>query len=283
MIGRAHARGIELIALSRDQVDLSQPDAIAAAIGNAPDGVTAVVNAAAYTAVDAAEDNEAEAYAINAEAPLVMARACAERGVRFIHLSTDYVFDGTSSRPYREDDPVCPLGVYGRSKLAGEAGVLESAPDSIVLRTAWVFSTHGKNFLKTMIRLAGERSTLGIVDDQRGCPTPAGAIADAVLDIVTRWDEAGGPGGIYHFAGDTTVTWREFADRIFLNWAALGHPVPEVKAIGTEDFPTPAERPANSVLDCSRLLRDYGIRAADWQGDLEQMTGHFSQLTNRSE
>ncbi len=283
MIERAGARGIELIALSRDQVDLAQPDAIAATIRNAPGRLSAVVNAAAYTAVDAAEEHEAEAYAVNAEAPLAMAQACAGRGVRFIHLSTDYVFDGTSSKPYREDDPVCPLGVYGRSKLAGEAGVMQSAPDSIVLRTAWVFSTHGKNFLKTMIRLAGEKPSLGIVDDQRGCPTPAGAIADAVLDLVTRWDEAGGPGGIYHFAGDTPVTWREFADKIFLNWAALGHPVPEVKAIGTKDFPTPAERPTNSVLDCSRLLRDYGIRAADWQGDLEPMTRQLNQLTNRSE
>jgi dTDP-4-dehydrorhamnose reductase len=281
LIEHASARGVGVIALAREQADLRKPDEIIRAITGAAESIKTVVNAAAYTAVDAAEQNEAEAFAINADAPAAMARACAQRGARLIHLSTDYVFDGTASRPYREDDPVCPLGAYGRSKLAGEEAVLQLAPDSIILRTAWVFSSHGKNFVKTMLRFAAERQFLGIVDDQVGCPTPAGAIANAVLDLVQHWERLGGPGGVYHFAGDTPVTWRQFADRIFLEWSQHGRAVPVVKAIATKDFPTPATRPANSVLDCGRLLHDYGIHAADWQGDLVQVIERISELENR--
>lgn len=263
---RSDAAGFSLTALGRDRADLTDAGAIRRAIETAPDATVAVVNAAAYTAVDAAEDDVATAKAVNAAAPGVMAEACAQAGYGFVHISTDYVFDGSSDQPYAESDPIAPLGVYGRSKREGEVAVLEALPDAIILRTAWVFSAHGKNFLKTMLRLAENRSELGIVDDQRGGPTPASGIADAVLRVIQvgqldgRWR-----GGVFHFCGAPAVSWREFAEEIFASGAKYGHNAPKVKPITTADYPTPAARPANSVLKCARIKDIYDIDQPDWR------------------
>lgn len=269
LIGQAGPLGLDIRALSRSEADLADPVAIERAIAAAPSSVVAVINAAAYTAVDAAEDDEAMAMAVNAKAPGVMARACAERGLPLVHFSTDYVFDGTVAGAYRESDPVAPLGVYGRSKEAGERAVLAALPEAVILRTAWVFSSHGKNFVKTMLRLGAGRDHLKVVADQTGCPTPASEIAATALKIVGAL-KAGtaGAGGIYHYAGDTPVSWKAFADTIFEIAGPLGHPVPDVTAITTAEFPTRARRPANSVLDCSKLQEEWGIAPADWRAAL---------------
>lgn len=268
---RAADRGVAVRALSRTDADLTDAEALTQAFVSASDDVVAVVNAAAYTAVDAAEDDPDTAHSVNALAPGIMARCCAERGLPFIHLSTDYVFDGSASGAYRETDPVAPLGVYGVTKQAGEQAVLDALPSAIILRTAWVFSAHGKNFVRTMLRLAAERDSLGVVDDQRGCPTPASSIAEAVLTIIGRWYSGqGAAGGIFHFCGSTPVSWKEFADAIFSISAEYGCAVPKVAPLATAQFPTRARRPANSVLDCGKILREWGIAPADWQASLKR-------------
>ncbi|WP_300528129.1 dTDP-4-dehydrorhamnose reductase [Maricaulis sp.] len=266
MVAQSEAAGFSLTALGRDQADLTDPGAIRSAIEAAPDATVAVVNAAAYTAVDAAEDDAATAEAVNAVAPGVMAAACARAGYGFVHISTDYVFDGSSDHDYAESDPVAPLGVYGRSKREGEVAVLQALPDAVILRTAWVFSAHGKNFLKTMLRLAESRNELGIVDDQRGGPTPASGIADAVLRVIQAGQgNSGWTGGVFHYCGAPAVSWRQFAEAIFASGAKYGQNVPKVNAITTADYPTPAARPANSVLDCARIKGIYDIDQPDWR------------------
>lgn len=269
IIAQASRHGFSVRALSRSDADLRDLGAIERAIDSAPESTVAVVNAAAYTAVDAAEDDEATAFAVNATAPAVMAQACAKRGLPFVHFSTDYVFDGTLSRPYVETDPVAPLGVYGNSKLAGERAILDALPTAVILRTAWVFSTHGSNFVKSMLKLGAERDRLAIVADQSGCPTPASEIANTAIEIVAKW-QAGtaGPGGIYHFAGDMPVSWKEFADSIFSLAGSMGRRVPEVAAISTDEYPTRARRPANSMLNCDKLQKAWGIGPADWRAAL---------------
>ncbi|MHA6288836.1 dTDP-4-dehydrorhamnose reductase [Maricaulis sp. CAU 1757] len=269
-VSRAAKFGLEVQALSRDDVDLTDVEAVRAAVLGAPTETVAVFNAAAYTQVDQAEADAEAAQRVNSDAPGAMAAACAKRGVGFIHISTDYVFDGTRGEPYRETDPVAPLGVYGRSKLSGETAVLSACPDALVLRTAWVFSRHGRNFVTTMLRLAQSRSELRVVDDQRGCPTPAGSIADAALELAGRMaDGQSVPGGVFHFAGDQPVSWKEFAETIFDEWRALGHEVPTVAPIASKDYPTAAARPANSVLNCEKIERELGLRAAAWREALK--------------
>ncbi|MCA0922798.1 dTDP-4-dehydrorhamnose reductase [Pseudooceanicola nanhaiensis] len=267
--------------LGRDRADLSDPEACAAAIAAAVAGDSppqAVINAAAWTAVDAAEAEEKAAHVVNAAAPGAMARACAARGLPFLHVSTDYVFDGSGTLPRRETDPVAPLNAYGRSKLAGEAAVRAAGGAHVILRTSWVFSAHGSNFVKTMLRLSESRDALQVVDDQIGGPTPAAAIAAALLTMAQAMAEgqtraqtgtqtAPRPGGTYHFAGQPAVSWADFARAIF---ATAGRAV-TVTGIPTRDWPTPAARPLNSRLDCSRLERDFGIAAPDWQAGLEEV------------
>lgn len=248
--------------LGREAADLRDPAACAAAVAAHP--ADAVINAAAFTAVDAAETAEAEAHLVNAEAPGAMAGAAADRGVPFLHVSTDYVFPGTPGRPWREDDPPGPLSAYGRTKLAGERAVLAAGGDAVILRTAWVFAGHGRNFVATMLRLAATRPELAVVDDQLGCPTPAGAIARALVTLARRRIAGQGAGGIFHFAGRPAVSWCGFA-RAIIACAGLSTPV---RAITTADFPTPARRPANSVLDCTRIERIHGIARPDWQAAL---------------
>ncbi|HQU69320.1 MAG TPA: dTDP-4-dehydrorhamnose reductase [Albidovulum sp.] len=259
--------GVTLTALGRDRADLSHPEACAAAV--IASDADLVINAAAHTAVDLAESEPALADTVNGEAPGAMARAAARRGLPFFHVSTDYVFDGSGTKPWREDDPVAPLGAYGRSKLLGERLVAEAGGNAVILRTAWVFSAHGKNFVKTMLRLGAERDQLSVVDDQRGGPTAAADIADALFTVAGAFGEGRGKPGIFHFAGAPTVTWADFAESIFAASRLPRKPV--VNRIPASAYPTPAQRPANSALDCSRILETYGIKQPDWRKSLSDV------------
>lgn len=221
-----------------------------------------IVNAAAYTAVDKAEVDVELAILVNKTGPENLAYAAAVNNCRFIHVSTDYVFDGNATTRYKETSPTNPLGVYGKSKLDGEVAVSTILPEALIIRTAWVFSEFGNNFLKTMLRLATERESLGIVGDQRGCPTYAGDIASAIVELI-KFDANG---GLYHFCGDAEVSWFEFAEFILNEALAQDRipKVPELKSITTSQYPTPAKRPAYSSLDTSKI-ESIGIKASDWK------------------
>ena len=256
---------VEIATFSRAEADLTEPDSLRDAVY----GLSAdlIVNAAAYTAVDAAETDRETAFAVNAHAPGVIAAAAASRGLPFIHLSTDFVFDGAAGRPYRETDQTNPLGVYGASKLASETAVLDAGGAAVVLRTAWVFSATGKNFVKTMLRLAGERDAVRVVDDQTGAPTPAAAIAEAILALAPKlMAEGEAVRGVYHFCGDEPVSWAGFARAVF----EAGELSTHVEPITTAEYPTPARRPAYSVLDCAKIGAVFGVAAADWRAGLKQ-------------
>lgn len=244
--------------LSRAEADLSDPGACAAAIrAHAP---TAVINAAAWTAVDQAETEEAAATVVNGDAPAAMARACAAHGIPLVQISTDYVFDGAGEAPFAPGQRTSPLGAYGRSKLKGEEGVRAAGGAHAILRTSWVFSAHGNNFLKTMLRLGRERAALSVVADQIGGPTPAAAIAAACLTIARTLSDDPSKSGTYHFAGMPDVSWADFAREI-MRQAALPCTVTD---IATVDYPTPARRPANSRLNCS-TLSVFGLTRPDWR------------------
>lgn len=265
------AGDVEVEALDRAAADLSNPASCAARI--AATDADAVLNAAAWTNVDGAETEEAAARRANAAAPGLMAEAAARRGLPFIHISSDYVFDGSGDTPRTEDAEVAPVNAYGWSKLAGEQAVAATGGAHAILRTSWVFSAHGKNFVRTMLRVGAERDKLTVVDDQIGGPTPAAAIADACLAIARAFDEGRGVSGVYHFAGAPDVSWRGFAEAIF---ADAGMAV-EVAPISTRDYPTPAGRPLNSRLDCARILRDYGIERPDWRAHLKGVIEELTQ------
>lgn len=256
------ARAPDATFLSRAEADLADPVACAEAIRAA--APSCVINAAAWTAVDAAEEHEKEALVINGETPGTMAATCAEMSIPFLHVSTDYVFDGSGDIPWKEDAPTAPLSAYGRSKLAGEEAIARAGGAWVILRTAWVFSSHGNNFVKTMLRLAGSRDALNIVNDQHGGPTPAAAIAEALLSIAGAFAASRGTSGIYHFAGQPHCTWADFAAEIF---SQAGKSI-AITGIPTTEFPTPATRPANSRLDGAKLLADYGIAPPDWRQGL---------------
>jgi dTDP-4-dehydrorhamnose reductase len=245
-------------ALGREEANLSDPQACEDAIRHhAPD---AVINAAAYTAVDLAEDEEAIATVINGDAPTAMAKACAELGIPFVHISTDYVFEGTGQAPWRPQDQTAPQNAYGRSKLAGETGIADVGEAYAILRTSWVVSAHGANFIKTMLRLSETRDALNIVDDQIGGPTPAHDIALACLQIVDQLTQDPSKSGTYHFSGAPDVSWADFASAIF---DQAGKSV-AVTATPTTDYPTPAQRPLNSRMDCTATKRAFGIERPDW-------------------
>jgi len=247
-------------------LDLGDLPGIAALIDRvAPD---VVVNASAYTAVDRAETEPELAFLINSDAPGRMAMACARRDVPLLHFSTDYVFDGTSDRPYREADATAPAGVYGASKLSGEQAIVAAGGPHLVLRTAWVYSLHGSNFLRTMLRLAAERDELRVVADQIGSPTPAWLIADVTAAILRRGVMAP---GLRHLVSRGQTSWHGFANAIFEQSLARGLVArrPAVTAITTADFPTPARRPAYSVLDCSQLQHEYGVVLPTWTEALD--------------
>jgi dTDP-4-dehydrorhamnose reductase len=266
---RATPAGATLIALGRPELDLERPETIAAALTAArPD---AVVNAAAYTAVDLAESEEARAFAVNATGAGAVAAAARTLGVPVIHISTDYVFDGSALRPYREDDQTGPVSAYGRSKLGGEQAVAAATPDHAILRTAWVYSPFGKNFVKTMLRLGRERDEVSVVDDQLGCPTSALDIADAVLAVARNMVAAPDQPalrGLFHMAGQGEASWADFAEAIFSEAAAGGRRPVAVRRIASADYPTPARRPANSRLDATRLATIHGVSLPHWRESL---------------
>ncbi|TJZ93243.1 dTDP-4-dehydrorhamnose reductase [Paracoccus gahaiensis] len=256
---------LEATYLGRDRADLTDPEACAAAILAARP--QAVINAAAYTAVDKAEADADTARLVNADAPAAMARACAELGIPFLHISTDYVFDGTGDQPRAEDAPTGPLGTYGATKLAGEAAVAAAGGHWAVMRTSWVFSAHGANFVKTMLRLGAERDRLTVVADQIGGPTPAADIAGAALSMIAAMRDDPAKGGLYHFAGAPDTSWAGFAREIMAQ-AGLGA---EIADIPSSDYPTPAARPLNSRLDCTRIAQDFGIARPDWRAGLARV------------
>jgi dTDP-4-dehydrorhamnose reductase len=255
----------ELIALDRAGCDLSNPDAVHAAIARAKPQV--IVNAAAWTAVDRAEAEPHACRRVNADAPAAMAAAARDSGALLVHYSTDYVFDGSARRPYREDDPVGPLGVYGRSKLAGEQAIGASGCAAVILRTSWVYGLTGQNFLRTMLRLAGEREELGVVDDQHGSPTWSRTVAEATLQLLDRhaqdsssWSRVS---GVYHATASGSTTWFGFASAIFAHSPSAARR-PRLRPIGSLDYPLPAPRPAWSVLDNRKFQSSFGVVLPSW-------------------
>ncbi|MGB0506280.1 MAG: dTDP-4-dehydrorhamnose reductase [Pikeienuella sp.] len=248
-----------ITALSSSDADFLHPDDCAAIVQWTEADV--IINAAAYTNVDGAESEPNAATMINAETPGAIAREAAKRDIPFVHISTDYVFDGKTGTAWREDDATGPLSVYGQSKLAGEQAITAAGGPHAILRTSWVFSAHGGNFVKTMLRVGAGRDALNVVDDQIGGPTAAADIADAVLAIARAFHEGRGVSGIYHFAGGPDVSWRGFAEAIF---GTAGMDV-TANGITTAEWPTPAARPPNSKMDCSKITADYGIARPDWR------------------
>jgi len=236
-----------------------------------------VINAAAYTAVDRAETETAEAFAVNRDGPAYLASACARHGIPLIHLSTDYVFDGTKSESYLETDPVSPVSTYGRSKADGEAEVRRRLQDHIILRTSWLYGVTGRNFVRTMLRLGRKQDILRVVDDQIGCPTFAEDLARAVLDMVAVIGRGGVPmWGTYHYCGEGRTTWYGFAVELFKKAMAYEpFAVKRVVPVSTEEFPTAARRPANSVLDCSRLTQVFAVKRIPWKMSLAHMLERY--------
>ncbi|HBK06105.1 MAG TPA: dTDP-4-dehydrorhamnose reductase [Acetobacteraceae bacterium] len=268
-LASALAAGAGILRVGRPAFDFDKPETIEATFQAANPRL--VVNAAAYTAVDAAEKDIEAAYRANRDGPAILARLCAAADIPLIHVSTDYVFDGTKPTPYVETDPVGPQGVYGASKLAGEQAVMASGAKAIILRTAWVYAATGKNFVRTMLTVGKTRDRLTVVGDQHGCPTTADDLADAIRSIIIRLDQGGwNPAyqGIFHAAGSGETTWHGLAVATFEEAARHGAKVPEVAPIATADWPTPVKRPANSRLDCSRLQQVFEVRMPHWRESL---------------
>jgi len=263
--------GLDIVALGRPELDITQADSVSRAIAATRPDI--VVNAAAYTAVDRAEDDSEAAFLVNAVGAGNVARAAAAAGIPVVQVSTDYVFPGSGDAPYAETDAVAPLGVYGRSKREGEVAVAEANADHMILRTAWVYSPHGANFVKTMLRLAGDREVVNVVADQVGSPTSAHDLADAIL--VACRHALSSPGGsdwrgTFHVVAQGTASWADFAAEIFRQSAARGGPSARVEPIATSQYPTRAQRPAYSVLDTSKFAVTFGHRLPDWRDGLDR-------------
>ena len=272
-----HRPDTTLLALDRQGLDITDRAAVLAAVeAFRPDFI---FNAAAHTAVDKAESEPEAAAAINQHGARHLAEAAHAVGAVMLHISTDYVFDGQSHEPYREDDATAPQGVYGQSKLAGEQAVQTACPRSIILRTAWVFGEHGHNFVKTMLRLGAQRDTLGIVADQHGAPTYAGDIAAALIRIAEQLAAGQSTAyGVYHFSGSPYVSWHQFAAAIFEQAQAQGllAVVPTLNVITTADYPTPAKRPANSCLNLNKIQTAFGITPSNWQAALADLKPYLT-------
>jgi dTDP-4-dehydrorhamnose reductase len=270
LLDRLPRDGHQIVAQEAPDLNLTDPVSIARAVEEAAPEV--VINAAAYTAVDKAESQRGLAFAVNATGAGLLAEAAARRGLPFVHFSTDYVFAGDGGAPYTEDAATSPVGVYGESKLAGEQAVLAANPRSIILRTAWVCSPYGTNFVKTMLRLGGERDAISVVADQHGAPTFAADLADAIARLLPRLAAPAGDEafGVFHLTGAPHTTWHGFAQAVFEGAAARGQKVPLLSAITTADYPTPARRPADGRLDCGKIARIHGIQAADWRQSLSR-------------
>jgi dTDP-4-dehydrorhamnose reductase len=264
----ASRRDIRIIVAGRPDFDIEHRETVDRALPAFDPGV--IINAAAYTAVDKAETEPERCYAANRDGARQLAAVAWRHNVPFIHISTDYVFDGRKPSPYHEDDLTAPLGVYGRSKLEGERAVLAMHPDALILRTSWLYSAFGSNFLTTMLRLAQSQPSLRVVDDQRGCPTSAHELAAALLDISTKLLEGGSQSraGIYHLSGAGQTTWYGLAAEIFANVKARDQKVPHLVAIKTADYPTRAQRPPNSVLSCAKVDREFGVKLPAWSTSL---------------
>lgn len=270
-------RDIEIIRLGRPQLDLTDIGTIARTVEAAEPDI--IVSAAAYTAVDRAEQEAETAFAVNAAGAGELARAAAMLGVPIIHVSTDYVFDGGKSAPYTETDPVAPLGVYGRSKLEGELQVAAATENHVILRTAWVYSPFGKNFLRTMLTLAATQHELRVVEDQVGNPTSALDLADALLKVGQNLLTASDPllRGVFHIAGTDEASWAEFAREIFKMSAQNGGPVADVIGIPASAYPTPARRPANSRLNCRKLATHHDIVMPNWRSSTAHVVDRLVQ------
>lgn len=281
LIERGAAAGHEVIALGRPELDLADPASVARALEAATPDV--IVSAGAYTAVDKAESESNLAYAVNGAGAGAMAKAARALSVPLVHVSTDYVFDGTLDRPYVESDPTGPTGVYGASKLAGEQAVLAAHGDhSAVLRVAWVYSPFGANFVKTMLRLAGDRDEVSVVADQLGNPTSALDIANGILLVATNLVADSNPElrGIFHMTASGEASWADFAKAIFAASAEKGGATARVKRITTADYPTPATRPANSRLDCGLIAKVHGVALPDWRQSLDNVIARLQPTTN---
>jgi dTDP-4-dehydrorhamnose reductase len=269
----------DIVALGRPHLDLADRDSVLDALAATPCEI--IVNAAAFTAVDKAEQEPDQAMRINADGAGHVAEAAARLGVPMLHLSTDYVFDGANERPNRETDPTSPLGAYGRSKLAGEARVLATQPNCAILRTAWVYSPFGTNFARTMLRLGETREEVGVVADQRGNPTSALDLADALLVVAARIASDASPvlRGVFHMTGQGEATWADLAEATFAAAERQGRRPVRVKRIPTADYPTLTRRPPNSRLDNGKLIRTYGVILPDWRASL---SGCVDRLLSRT-
>jgi dTDP-4-dehydrorhamnose reductase len=280
LLERAAAFGHTVIALGRPELDLADPASVARALqAAAPD---AIVSAAAYTAVDKAESEAELAHAVNGAGAGAVAQAAKALGVPLVHISTDYVFDGKLDRPYNEDDATGPTGIYGASKLAGEQAVLDAYPEgSAVLRVAWVYSPFGGNFVRTMLRVAADRDEVSVVADQVGNPTSALDIADGILAVVANLaaNDDAALRGIFHMTASGEASWADFAEAIFAASETHGGTSAHVKRITTADYPTPATRPANSRLDCSKIARVHGVGLPDWRGALEAVVSRLQTVS----
>jgi dTDP-4-dehydrorhamnose reductase len=267
LCARAAGQGFAVAAFPRAELDVGD----AATVGHAVAGADVVVNAAAYTTVDRAEEERDLAFRVNADGPRHLARACAMRGVPLVHVSTDYVFDGEKRGAYVEDDAVGPINVYGASKEAGERAVREELDRHAILRTSWVYSSHGHNFVRTMLRFAAERDGFNVVADQHGCPTSAGDLADAILAMARSLEAGEGAPGTYHFAGSGATTWHGFAEGVMELCLPVGQRRPELVPIPASAFPRPARRPVNSVLDCRKVRGAFGIVPRPWREALAEV------------
>lgn len=269
LVGRAKQYGLEALGMTRDQLDITDAEQVADLVNQVKPGV--IINAAAYTHVDNAETHGAEAYAVNRDGAARLAEAAQQASIPLLHISTDYVFSGEARTPYSESDEVAPTGAYGASKLAGEAAIQRAMDQHLILRTSWVYGTHGHNFVKTMLRLGAQRDSLSVVADQFGCPTQAGSIADVLLQLAQRYEQQGALAwGLYHYTGRSPCTWFDFAVEVFRQAEVKGMLAkqPQVSPITTAQYPTPARRPAWSVLDCSKFETTFGIDTLDWHEEL---------------
>jgi len=268
---RGGQRGFEVLALDRSDLDITDPVAVGREVNRS--GVSLVVNAAGYTAVDEAESEPELAFGVNRDGPAYLASACEKVGIPLVHISTDYVFDGQKQGAYFETDPVSPLSVYGKSKAAGEVEVRECLREHFILRTGWVYGVHGHNFVKTMLRLGREREVIQVVDDQYGCPTYAADLAETILRIAAQLQEGRQIiWGTYHYCGKGVTSWHGFAEEIFRlasEYASLK--VKRVEPISTSEYPTPAQRPSSSILDCSVLAKTFNIHPQPWAESLAHM------------
>ncbi len=270
-------QGIDISGLDLPDFDITDPSAVKKAVSQT--GVSLVINASAYTAVDKAESEPELAFAVNRDGPAYLAASCGEIGIPLIHISTDYVFDGSKKGPYLETEPVSPLGIYGKSKAAGETEIRDNLKEHIIIRTAWLYGLHGNNFVKTMLRLREEKDIFRVVADQYGCPTYAADLADAILTIAMQVSEQCDViWGTYHYCGKGVTSWHGFAQEIFdlaNQFDTLR--IKKVVPITTSEYPTPAKRPANSGMDCSLITKNFGISLRPWQESLADMLNRYYQ------